>query len=325
MKRANESDDLDAAAAAWAVRLGEGLSAPQQAELDAWLARDTRRLGALVRAEAAWSDLDRVSAFARGRPPEVARRPARARAPRGLGLAAGLAAAVLLGGGVMFDQLSGRYAADAGEVRRIVLDDGSTVVLNAGSVVRIRYRDDRRHIDLRRGEASFAVAHDASRPFVVRAGDLRVRAVGTEFAVRLRDQQVAVTVAEGVVEVKRPETGPDARRVIYEHDQILASPEAPLTARNIGEEEVERQLAWRDGLLIFDGETLQVAVAEVNRYASTPVTIEDPALGRERLVGVFRLGDSRAFARAAAATFNAQMTEGPEGLHLSRKENPHDG
>ena len=164
--------------------------------------------------------------------------------------------AALIGGGVMYDQLAGRYAADTGEVRRIVLEDGSSVTLNTDSVIRVRYEAGQRRVDLGHGEASFAVAHDASRPFVVRAGDLRVRAVGTEFVVRLQGEQVSVTVAEGVVEVKRPTPGPDARRLIYEHDQIVAAGPAPLTATNIGQDEVARQLAWRDGLLVFDGEAL---------------------------------------------------------------------
>ena len=138
---------------------------------------------------------------------------------------------------------------------------------------------------------------------------------------RLEGEQVSVTVAEGVVEVKRPAPGPDPRRLIYEHDQIVAAGAAPLNPTNIGQDEVVRQLAWRDGLLMFDGEALSEAAAQVNRYSATPVVIDDPALGSERFVGVFRLGDSRAFARAVAATYNARLSEESGGLHLSRAEN----
>lgn len=322
MNRANDNNNVDAAAALWTVRLGEGLSPAQESELDAWLAQDSRHLGALVRAEAAWSDVDRIAAMSRGRPA----RPSRGFNPRRYwkpaSLAAGLLAAALIGGGVIHDQLTGRYAADAGEVRRILLDDGSIVTLNTDSVIRVRYEGNQRRVDLGHGEASFQVAHDSARPFVVRAGDLRVRAVGTEFVVRLEGEQVSVTVAEGVVEVKRPVPGPDPRRLIYEHDQIVAAGPVPLTPTNIGQDEVARQLAWRDGLLVFDGEALSEAAAQVNRYSATPVLIDDPALGREKFVGVFRLGDSRAFARAAAATFNARVSEESGGLHLSRTENP---
>ena len=80
--------------------------------------------------------------------------------------------------------------------RRLVLDDGSTVVLNTDSVVQVRFRKNRRDIILRKGEASFQVAHDAFRPFVVHADGVAVKAVGTSFAVREQPGGVKVTVAE---------------------------------------------------------------------------------------------------------------------------------
>ena len=133
MNRASDNNAVDATAAVWAVRLGEGLSPAQQGELDAWLARDSRHVCVLVRAEAAWSDVDRVAALNRGRPARPSRRLDPRRYWKPASLAAGLLAAALVGGGVIYDQLAGRYAADAGEVRRILLDDGSIVTLNTDS------------------------------------------------------------------------------------------------------------------------------------------------------------------------------------------------
>ena len=317
MNRA-DAIDVEAAAALWAVRRSEGLSEAQQDDLDAWLARDSRHLGALVRAEAVWTDLDRVAALS-GRPDRRPERSPRRPAWAPASLAAGLVVA-LLGAGVAHDHLTGRYVADLGEVRRIALEDGSTMMLNSGSIARVRYEAGERRIELRRGEASFEVAHDADRPFTVRAGDLRVRAVGTEFVVRLEPRQVSVTVSEGVVEVNRPDEGPEARRRIGERDQIIATNSSPLAAHRLAEDEVARQLAWRDGLLVFDGEPLGDAAAEVNRYAGLPVVIDDPDLRGETFVGVFRLGDSRAFAAAVAATFDAHVSERSGTLHVSRAE-----
>lgn len=85
--------------------------------------------------------------------------------------------------------------------------------------------------------------------------------------------------------------------------------------------EVRRQLAWRNGELIFRGQRLEVAAAEVNRYAEKPVVINDLSLGRAEFMGVFHVGDSRAFARGAAAAFNGEVTETPEAFVLARRQN----
>src|SRR5690606_12218051 len=81
----------------------------------------------------------------------------------------------------------------AGEVTRVALEDGSTIVLNSNTAVRVRYRSGRRDIQLVRGEATFQVRHDPVRPFIVRAGEVQARAVGTEVAVSRATDAGSVT------------------------------------------------------------------------------------------------------------------------------------
>jgi transmembrane sensor len=221
--------------------------------------------------------------------------------------------------GIGYSRLAGREASRVGEIRRLVLEDGSTVVLNTDSVVQVRFRKDRRDIILRKGEASFQVAHDAFRPFVVHADGVSVKAVGTAFAVREQPKGVLVTVAEGVVEVARPKPASKAveRRYVTRDNQVVAPRAAPLRQARISDGQVSRQLAWREGMLMFDGETLGQAASEVNRYTQTPVVIDDPDLAGKSFVGVFQVGDVRAFARAAATAFDAQVAQKDDGsIHL---------
>jgi ferric-dicitrate binding protein FerR (iron transport regulator) len=93
------------------------------------------------------------------------------------------------------------YATGIGEQRTIALSDGSFVELNARSRLYVRLTDRRqRDVTLLEGQALFRVAKDAQRPFVVRAGDAQVRAVGTEFDVYKKQSETVVTVVEGRVE-----------------------------------------------------------------------------------------------------------------------------
>jgi transmembrane sensor len=186
-------------------------------------------------------------------------------------------------------------------------------------VVQVRFRKDRRDIILKKGEASFQVAHDAFRPFVVHADGVAVKAVGTAFAVRAGPKGVLVTVAEGVVEVAQQKKASKAveRRYVGRDNQVVALNAVPMKAAQVSEGEVSRRLAWREGLLMFDGETLGQAASEVNRYTQTPVVIDDPSLADKAFVGVFQVGDVRAFARAAATAFDAQVVQKDDGsIHL---------
>ncbi|MGH8185609.1 MAG: FecR family protein, partial [Steroidobacteraceae bacterium] len=186
-----------------------------------------------------------------------------------------------------------------------------------------------RRIVMHRGEASFQVVHDQERPFVVHADDVQVRAVGTAFTVRLQPDDVEVIVTEGVVEVIRDGRASrhTAERVARNEEVVVATAEEsvdePLRVAALSEGEVARKLSWQDGKLIFQGEELARAVAEVNRYSSTPVVIDDPELGAKSFVGVFRIGDSRAFAHAAAAAFNTRIREENGALHLERSPAGH--
>jgi transmembrane sensor len=286
-----DSDNAESRAAAWVVRSSEGpLTAEDQQALDVWLASDPRNLGAWVKAQAAWLDVDRLVALDSG----VANEPVRVTRPlpwRKMAIAASLLLAVGLGF-VAEDRLPGRIETARGEVRRVALADGSTLFMNGDTLLQVRFSDGQRRVVLRRGEASFKVAHDAARPFVVEAGNVSARAVGTDFTVgRAVDGDIAVTVAEGRVKVT------DANR------------------------RVQRQQAWRSGQLVFRGQMLATAVAEVNRHAAKPVVINDSSLGRAEFMGVFRVGDSRAFANAAAAAFNGEVSETPDAFILARRQN----
>jgi transmembrane sensor len=319
MKRAAKGDDIDSTAAVWTVRLDRGgLTDEDRESLERWLQQDQRHLGALVRAQAIWTDLDRTAALHAG---AGVPSPGGSRGHRlpvrqwALPLAACLLIAIGLSSFFAFQH--GRFVSGHGQVRHITLADGSSVVLDTGSVIRVRYTQQERAIFLSAGEASFQVAHNTQRPFIVHAEDVTVRAVGTNFAVSVRDKEVQVVVAQGTVEVRRVSSraGSPPRLVHYDHE-LLDDHAKPLEVAALEPAEMERKLAWRRGLLIFDGENLAQAAAQVNRYAATPVVIDDQALSKRTFVGIFRVGASKAFADSAAAAFDAKVIAQGGAYHL---------
>ena len=329
MTRVARNADVDSEAAAWAVRLEAGdLTDADRHDLEAWLEADVRHVGALVRAQAVWVDLDRVAALKAGHARHleiVSERAGRTRvrdwARRLTGrLQLAAAAAVVLIGALSFSvyqHFDGRLVSTHGEVRRVALNDGSTVILDSDSIVQVKFKAGERTVFLRKGEASFQVAHDTSRPFIVHANDVAVRAVGTNFAVRLQPDKVSVTVAEGTVEVKRPiGGGRQERHYVSRNGALVAQGVKPMQTALLSGDDVARRLAWRDGQLDFNGETVAEAAIQVNRYAARPVIVDDPRLGQKTFVGVFRMGDSKAFADTAATAYDDRVIEQDDGLHI---------
>ncbi|BBE35276.1 FecR family protein [Sphingosinicella microcystinivorans] len=315
-------------AVAWVVRLDRSGDDPQaRAELDAWLAGDKRRQGAFFRAQAAWRMLDRASALRGGQrnegPQDVDRSAwlSRRKVLWGGGMAAASVAAIVSGVALWprsATQIAGeRIETALGEIRRVPLSDGSLAAVNTQTKLAVRIEPEVRHIALDQGEAWFQVAKDRARPFIVEAGEARVKAVGTAFSVRRTDDGADVQVTEGVVEVWKVGDEGNVRRVSAGARTFVsdATGPAPVVEASI---EIDRTLAWRNGQLIFDGDTLGEAAAEFNRYNRVKVEVADPALAGEKMIGRFRTNEPDAFARAAAGLLGARVDISADRIVLSR-------
>lgn len=217
---------------------------------------------------------------------------------------AGSAVAASAVGAVGLGLLGGaqRYATAKGEMLRIALADGSVVNLNTASRIDVRFTPETRTVFLNGGEVLFDVAKDANRPFVVVAGDTRVRAVGTAFTVRRDDSRpVDVIVSEGVVEVSQQRIAQAPIR-LSEGMRASVDPraETPIEAAPITAEAIEQQLYWRDGKIAFNDTTLAAAAAEFARYNDERIVIADPKLADEAITGLFVANDPHGFAEAVA-------------------------
>ena len=334
---------IDSTAADWAARMDRGaLSADEDRALDDWLNGDERRAGAFARARAVAMMTDKARALGAGYDPDafqqneaeypgssVLRRqktPAVTRRQMLWGsTAAGLTAAAAAGYAVASHGKD--YSTQLGEMKVVPLSDGSVVSLNTASRLRVVFTGGERSVHLVAGEALFDVAKDARRPFVVHAGDTRVRAIGTSFVVqKLDDVPVQVLVREGVVEVARG--GEPVRLSAFmrtaapvmpatEKASSVAAVDARVVPVAMPPAAAERAMAWREGRIAFEGETLGEAVTEFHRYSDIRIVIDDPSIAREQITGLFQVNDPVSFARAVAASFNlhADVSEKQVRLH----------
>jgi transmembrane sensor len=197
----NPSPDIETKAAEWLVRRDRGgESAQVRQEFEQWLAADARHRRAYLELQKTWHQADQLKTWVPhpGKvDPGILEPYATKRAWRfPVELAASIA--VVIGCLLVWQQYyrPTMYTTQVGGFQRVVLEDGSVLQLNTDSVAKVRYATDARKVDLMKGEAYFQVAHEATRPFLVTAVGKTLRAVGTEFTVRVRGRNaVEVTVA----------------------------------------------------------------------------------------------------------------------------------
>ncbi|MBI5691776.1 MAG: FecR domain-containing protein [Verrucomicrobia bacterium] len=308
------------AAADWLVRRDRGLTGAEQDEFLQWLAADPRHGEWLALHRGTVADF---SALADWRPehseepnPDLLA-PAPRRSPwirfGVLAAAAAVVLAVFWAHSTSAPETAGTRQTDS-ELKRRILEDGSTVELNRGAVVTISFSAGERRATLVSGEALFAIAKDPRRPFVVRAGGVDVRAVGTAFSVRLDSGAVEVLVTEGRVAVAGPAE-------LAAPATVAAPPEAPaptlvdaghratlnLAAGTppevvpVSPQAIARQLNWQPQLLDFSSAPLAVAVAEFNRRNRVQFVLADADLADLPIVASVRSDNVEGFARFLAA------------------------
>jgi transmembrane sensor len=208
------------------------------------------------------------------------------------------------------------FKTDVGEVRRVLLSDNSSLLLNTASRVSVRMTSTLREVQLAEGEALFEVARDVDRPFIVRVGNISVRALGTAFSVRAFDSKTQVTVEEGTVELSAGNRAAAQIPTRLSANETASETDRGIQVRAVSPEEIVRRLAWRDGRLAFAGESLARAVAEINRHNRRLIHIDDPALAARPVVGLFRTADPAGFARTIATALGVESVEGVDGIHL---------
>lgn len=346
--------EIRAEATEWLISFSEGeIDARAREGFNAWLRTSPEHVRTYLQIAAFWQeahriehpghrDIDALVEWARTEanvisfasaperaPPRVL--PTRPQHATPLRVAAIAAAVVLCFAGAWLLSQHGVYTTGVGEHRTITLADGSTVILNAASAIRVRFTATQRGIELTKGQALFHVEKDAARPFVVSSDTTHVQAVGTQFDVDKRRDGTIVTVIEGRVAVKRDETG---AAVVAQPDAAgaRASPAVAPLILSAGEQAVviraaiqkrrpanpTAATAWNQGLLVFDSASLSEVVQEFNRQNLKPLIIEDAMLAELRISGIFPATGSARLTEFLRTRFGVVVTETDAGIRLSR-------
>ena len=237
-----------------------------------------------------------------------------------------------------FNSANGFYATEIGKQSSHELPDGSVVLLNTNTQVKVDYGKSFRDIYLLKGEAHFTVAENDELPFRVFAGFGRIDAVGTEFSVYLRGDVVDVAVTEGSValaSIEVPSVSSGIQNVATESNREVEHPptknlgvlragqigtiESHIDAdlnridvlhnlRDLNQPDMSRRLAWTGGILRFSGEPLSDVVQEISRYTTVDIEFSSPEVGAIRVGGPFPVGETDIMFEVLETNFGLRIT-----------------
>jgi len=317
-------DEIELHAADWISKIDRGLSQIEQQALDDWLEVSPLHGEQLIKCASMWEMLDILRPISKLMPMDEADlygyTQTAARSPIGVYQAlikrtgwkpafAMAACLALVLGGITFSLMpmnqsllvepqpssiikTERHQTDIGEMTTVVLFDGSLLQLNTDSLVQVEFSSTHRKVQLIRGEVYFDVVKNSRKPFVVESGDDRVTAIGTAFSVNAAQKSaMEVIVTEGKVRVNRASGG---NTVLY--DDVYLTPRQKVVVRNNRpevsvDENLETSLAWREGMVIFQGENLADVVREIDRYTPLSFRLLDEELASISVGGYFKTGD----------------------------------
>ncbi len=222
------------------------------------------------------------------------------------------------------------------EPARHTLPDGSQVELRDGAQFAVEFTPEARRLTLVRGEGHFTVRKDPARPFIVSAGGVAVRAIGTAFSVQMDEQDVAVLVTAGRVAVERPEPILTARpaaparplavldagtravigRLPGDPPPVLP----PLQITHLSASEISERLQWRAPRLEFSATRLGEALILFNRHSPYRLALGEPQLAEVRVSGIVRADNVDALLQLLQANYGVTARPGEAGeLILDRR------
>ena len=328
-------------ASLWIAKMSRGLSDEEQLELRAWLGEKAHR-DMLFKMSEIWDKMDELNRLADLFPAPLpstrsntsqTQKKRRVLVTSGLSIAAvmllfvGLSLLINYGGFHPDDNFEKTVVTAKGQISTLKLSDGSRLVLNTDGRVRVQYSEQQRLLILDRGELSIEVAHDQHRPLNVVAGNKIVQAIGTAFNVYMRNnQEVELIVTEGKVRVEDVPSGierpvgrlPETAMTIARGEKIVLGSQQQV-ATSIADADIAVDLGWQKGNLIFRGETLEQALAEVSRYTDVEFEIQGDSLRSKQIAGLFKIGDISGLLSALDSNFQIHSERVKGKIVLAQK------
>lgn len=285
-------------ASRWIARLeASDVSLRDHDNFRIWLDASPANRAAYEAVNRTWDKLDALRSFAS----ESTKRQTPTTSRRALLLGAGTLATTA--GAAVFWWSRPTYAATfettvAGR-QSATLQDGSAIELNGNTSIATAFTHSSRRARIRRGEALFNLTSDDPRPFTIETPFGPLTTEGGSVLVDITTNRARALVLEGSLH--------SDSSTASEREELIIG-ETGSHVRRLTAASPERRLAWRTGMLAFDGETLAEATAAVARQTDVTFRFSRPELAELQIGGYIRASDLDSFVALLEANLGLTVT-----------------
>jgi len=230
-------------------------------------------------------------------------------------LSMGIAAAYLLSPEIFSRKITIASGNDEKNIE-VALPDGSRIFLNRNSEFSYRsnFGSRGRNVTLT-GEAFFEIAPDASNPFIIDAGNARVRVVGTSFNVITRNTESAVEVFVKTGKVML--TNNSGSKSLALEPGYIGTINSGKTGKILNEN--PNYLSWQTGLLVYNGQKLDIVISDLKRVYNMDIAVTDSTILENRWTSPIDNQPQETIIRLICASFNLGYTKDGNVYHLVKK------
>ncbi|BDZ72425.1 MULTISPECIES: FecR domain-containing protein [Methylophaga] len=196
------------------------------------------------------------------------------------------------------------YSTAVGEIKQLVLDDGTQLVLNTDTKLSVHYDEQVRNVRLLHGEVYVETAEDPNptyRPFILTTEHGTIKALGTKFSTRLIHERSCVNVYEHAVEVS-PINGYGDKVVVNRGEAVKFTADL-FQQKMLFDASI---LGWTKGFLVVDNMPLKTFVEELSRYRTGMMRC-DPAIADLEISGAFPVKDIDGALRSITKTLPVRV------------------
>ncbi|ALO34701.1 hypothetical protein CMT41_08220 [Colwellia sp. MT41] len=353
-KQKNNDNNIQELACLWISRMDRGLTAVEQQQLVVWCNQNSQHHSTLLEMASFWDDLSVLHELSALFPLAQAKVAGKRHSLATIALVASFALVSLISINTLVNEsflpflpsLNEQSLSQIqtlktkiGEQKSFTLQDGSLIQLNTNSHIEVAYNAEQRLVTLVKGEARFDVTKDNNRPFTVIVGATSFTALGTVFNVQWHNNQaMELVVTEGKVLITQATTSVNdlketlkqantsfapeqlAATLVVSGEKALIAEHATSTSttpiEKVSLDQIHRDLAWQQGMLIFEGEPLSMALAEISRYTTSSFEIVDSELAEIKVAGYFKADDIDGLLSSLQSNFGINFSKKPDGTIL---------
>jgi len=354
-----KDNNIQEVACLWISRMDRGLSTTEQQQLSSWCAQSKLHHSALLEMASYWDDLSVLNELSALFPLAETKEKNKRNKFTAFAVAASIAIVSILSINTLTNESflpflpslneqalsqTQTFSTQVGEQTSFTLKDGSQIQLNTNSLISVQYTTKQRLLTLVRGEARFDVAKDINRPFTVIVGEKSFTALGTIFNVQKNNHKaMELVVTEGKVLISKATTQVDEIKktlvqsntvleATYLNASLVVSGERAIIAEHststnttpiekVSLDQIHRDLAWQQGMLIFEGEPLSTALSEVSRYTNSTFEIVDSELANIHVAGYFKAGDTEGLLMSLQSNFGINFSRKADGTIILTSAN----